>query len=115
MLLLVVISGCVKDKYEPVYTNTRCDTTYYTREIYPIIEANCAVSGCHDGHQATPNYKSYLELKTVIEEETNGESELIRRLELPLSDPKHMPVGGSIGHDEQDKIEKWIEDGYIGC
>jgi hypothetical protein len=115
VLLLMVISGCVKDKYEPVVTNNQCDTTYYAREIKPIIVANCAISGCHDGHQATPNFNSFIELKAVIEEDDNGESELLHRLDLPLNDPKHMPVDARLQHDERDKIEQWIDDGYVGC
>ena len=115
VLLVLVITGCVKDKYEPKVTNDQCDTTFYYREIKPIIVGNCAISGCHDGHQLTPNYNNYIELKAVIEDDDHGQSELLYRLDLPLNDPKHMPVNAKLTNDEQDKIEQWIDNGYVGC
>lgn len=52
--------GCYRDKADQLYPNTstntgNCDTTTvtYSGTIKPIVSASCAISGCHDGSNAS--------------------------------------------------------------
>lgn len=114
-MLFLVVQSCTKDKYDPVVLNNQCDTTYYAREIKPIISKNCSISGCHNGEQSSPNYNNYEELKEEIEEKINNEPELLYRLKLPISDPLHMPIDFQLDQTDIEKIESWINSGYAGC
>ncbi len=114
-MVFLITQSCTKDKYVPLVVNDQCDTTFYSREIRPIINNNCAVSGCHNGEQSIPNYNNFEELKEEIEDKINNESEILYRLKLPLNDPLHMPVGFQLNQADIGKIEIWINSGYAGC
>lgn len=115
VLVLIIQVACVNDKYVPEVINNRCDTTYYSRIIKPIIITNCATSGCHDGHSSLANFNLYLEVKKDVEEVEDGESEFLHRIKLPLNEPEHMPVNGILTPSEIQLIENWINSGYAGC
>jgi hypothetical protein len=115
LMLFLMTQSCTKDKYVPVKLNDQCDTTFYTREIKPIISNNCSISGCHNGEQSTPNYNNYDELKEEIEDKINNESEILYRIKLPVSDPLHMPIDVELNQSDIDKLESWINSGYAGC
>jgi hypothetical protein len=113
--MLLMTQSCTKDKYAPIGINNDCDTTYYTREIKPIISNNCSISGCHNGEQSTPNYNNFEELKKEIEDKINNEPEILYRIKLPISDPLHMPIDFQLNQSDIDKLESWINSGYAGC
>lgn len=115
ILYLLIQSACVNDKYVPEKVNNQCDTTYYSRVIKPIITANCATSGCHDGHSTLNNFNNYPEVKEDVKEIEDGESEFLHRIKLPLGDSEHMPVGSELSPGEIQLIENWISSGYEGC
>lgn len=53
-LVAILISSCYNDKADKLYPQpvvTTCDTSAptYNLVVKPIITANCAMSGCHDG------------------------------------------------------------------
>ena len=114
-MFIFMTQSCTKDKYVPLVINNECDTTFYTREIKPIISNNCSISGCHNGEQSTPNYNNYEELKEEIEDKINNESEILYRIKLPVSDPLHMPIDVELNQSDIDKLESWINSGYAGC
>lgn len=115
ILFLLIQGSCVNDKYIPEVVNNQCDTTYYSRVIKPIIVTNCNMGGCHDGHSTLDNFNNYLEVKAEVEEMEDGVSEFLYRIKLPINDPEHMPVGGSLSPNEIQLIEDWINNGYAGC
>ena len=53
-LLLMALSSCYNDKQEDLYPAGGCntDTVTYSRTIQPILNQNCALSGCHDAASA---------------------------------------------------------------
>ena len=115
ILFLLIQAACVNDKYVPEVVNNRCDTTYYSRVIKPIITTNCTISGCHDGHSTLNNFNNYQEVKEEVEEMEDGESEFLHRIKLPLNHPRHMPVGDVLSPSDIQLIENWINNGYEGC
>jgi cytochrome c5 len=46
----------------PVVVNN-CDTITYTKHIKGIVEANCTLSGCHDGTNGNPLLGTYDQFK----------------------------------------------------
>lgn len=61
--LAVLLTACDKKEGklpepEPV-AKLSCDTITYTKHIKPIIDANCALSGCHAGTTSNPLLTSY--------------------------------------------------------
>lgn len=115
LLVIGIISSCRNDQYIEVPV-PNCDTTWYQREIRPIIKTNCSVSGCHDGTNVLPNFNIYLSLKTSIEIKINGKPEILYRIDLPLSDIDHMPNNGlMLSSNDRTKLEVWINAGYRGC
>ena len=115
VLGFLIQSSCVNDKYVPEVVNNRCDTTYYSRTIKPIIINNCAISGCHDGHSTLDDFNNYAEVKVVVEEIEDGESAFLHRIKLPLNEPGHMPVGKILLPSDIQLIENWIKSGSPGC
>jgi hypothetical protein len=115
IIMIVIQVSCVNDKYIPEVVNNRCDTTYYSRIIKPIIVTNCTMSGCHNGQSSISNFLNYSEVKTEVEEIEDGESEFLHRIKIPLNHPGHMPVGDILSPSDVHLIEDWINDGYEGC
>lgn len=110
VLLPILMYGCYNDNAEDLYPsdNSNCDTTNitYTSVIKPIIEANCALSGCHLGIASTGyDFSTHTGLATVA-----GNGRLIAAIEHTGPDP--MPQGAAKLDDcTITKIKKWVSDG----
>lgn len=86
---------------------TNCDTlTYitYNNTIKDIMTSNC--TGCH----YTGNPQSYIPLDTYNGVFQNA-STVLTRINLPATDPFHMPVGNSLSTCDISKIQKWVNNG----
>lgn len=85
----------VEGPVEPV-----CDPlTSWQTDILPIMVANCATPGCHDGISRTNNWKNYDEVKqfaTAIRNRTQNRS---------------MPFDEPLPQNEIDKIVCWVDNG----
>jgi hypothetical protein len=119
LCLAGIFCGCYNDKYNKLYpatttTTTTCDTTTiaYTKDIKPIIVANCYSpgNGCHDAAgSATSGFDYQTSATVLISNATSG---------LLLADitwqPRHnqMPKGGAMlpGCDIA-KITRWVNEG----
>jgi hypothetical protein len=69
LLCLLTVVKCSKDKApDPNVVTAQCDstTTKYSVKVKPILDANCATSGCHDAatQQSGYDYSSYTTAKT---------------------------------------------------
>lgn len=73
ILTIVLISSCTKDEGKlpvqttPPPTASACDTVTYTKHIKPIIETNCALSGCHASPTSNPFLENYTQVKEKAE------------------------------------------------
>jgi hypothetical protein len=89
-------AGCVFPKSVTV---GRGDTgTSLSIDIMPIIEANCAVSNCHNGSE-DPNLSSPQNVR-------NNASKI-----RSLTQSGEMPKEGSLSSSEKAKIACWVDDG----
>ncbi|MEO8147087.1 MAG: hypothetical protein ABI723_05580 [Bacteroidia bacterium] len=105
------IASCLNDKGEIAQPNNGCDTTYYTLQIKPIIDNNCAISGCHiTGGAGTGNFTTYSGIKPYLQ---SGSVNI--RINLPANDPLYMPQGSTLDPVDLTKLNDWIASGFQGC
>lgn len=73
--------------------------TSWENDILPIMEKNCAISGCHNGVSRSNNFKEYASAKTnakAIKSKTQDRS---------------MPFDGALTQNQIDLIACWVDDG----
>lgn len=74
--------------------------TSLSMDVMPIINANCAVSGCHDGKSGIPDWsdtENVIQSASLIKQRTQNKT-------MP-------PAGRSITDDEIQTIACWVNDG----
>ncbi len=79
----------------------------YQKDIAPIMNRNCAVSGCHAEQALIGNFRDYQDLKLRID---NG------KFELMVFQMRLMPPDGykPLTENEKRKLRKWIDGGAMG-
>lgn len=110
--LLMALSGCYYDNRAELLAQNpaddcNTDTVTFSNDINPIIQSNCAVSGCHNAttQAAGLNYEEFADLKSVA-----GNGNLVGR--ITATGTALMPQGGPPLPDCQiNKIRAWVQDG----
>lgn len=105
----LLFTACVSHDLEgPV--NVSCDdfrTVSFNDDIKPIVNSNCAFTGCHNGDLGGDlNW-------TVLQNFQNHATEVKRRITLPPSDPEKMPRIGKLNYEQISLITCWIEQGAL--
>ena len=104
-----LLSSCYYDVEADLYPEG-CDTpevVSYEQHVQPIIDLNCAVSGCHSYGGEGPGFlDSYDGVKAFVD---SGDFEF-RVFESP-DDP--MPPSGELGECDQELILRWINQGAL--
>ena len=75
--------------------------TSWSNDILPIMEKNCAITGCHNGVSRSNNFKEYASVKSFaasVKTKTQDRS---------------MPFDGSLTQNQIDLIECWVDDGAL--
>lgn len=73
--------------------------TSWVNDILPIMEKNCAISGCHNGVSRSNNFREYASAKAnakTIKSKTQDRS---------------MPFDGALTQNQIDLIACWVDDG----
>ena len=110
------LSNCTDDKLPEPIPPSFCDTTVtsYNLNIKPIIDNNCAYSGCHlDSPIAPGNFSSYTGLEIFL-------STFEERVIIEKDDEEHgmppfyAPAGRpqDLTEEELELITCWVEAGY---
>ncbi|MBX3163902.1 MAG: hypothetical protein KF900_05435 [Bacteroidetes bacterium] len=103
-----IFNACTKDVGKlptASVTPTGCDTVTYTKHIKPIIDMNCALSGCHAGNTANPLLTSYELVKNRAD---------AGRIKARVIDgnPSFMPQGAlPLPQTQKDLITCWLNNG----
>jgi hypothetical protein len=102
-----VMNSCVNHDLEGPFVVDCTNASAYTYDvdILPIINANCAFEGCHDGGTVYP--PDWTDFQTF----KDHSAEVQRRITLPLTDPDKMPRGRRLSAEDRQKIYCWIEQG----
>ena len=105
-LLAFALSGCYYDIEEELYP-APCfvpEEVNYDIHIEPIVQANCATSGCHAaGGNGPGNFTSFDGLLPYLED-GSFENEVI---EL-----RTMPPNGELAPCETQLINAWLQAGF---
>ena len=105
IIFLFIIQSCYYDNEEELYPNTpSCDTTNanFSQVIQPIINTNCAISGCHVPGTGRKDFSSYPGIKDVVDDGRLEDRVIIQGI---------MPPTGPLNDCDIMKIETWIENG----
>ena len=114
-LSLTLLSACYDDNKEELYQNlnvqtTECDTASgvsYSECISPILEANCALSGCHVG--TSP--QSGIDLSNFNDVERVALDGRLLGTITGSPGPQMPPSGAPLSATEIDLIRTWVENG----
>lgn len=108
MLLMgiLALSACYYDNEEELYPTSGggCDTTNvtYSGVVKGIMDARCAVSGCHVSGAQTPDLSTYTGVKNNID-----------RVKVRALQEKTMPAASPLGDCDISKINTWINAGAL--
>ena len=75
--------------------------TSWSNDIKPIMEKNCAISGCHNGVSRANNFREYASAKSFA-----------KTIKAKTQD-RSMPFDGSITQNQIDLIACWVNDGAL--
>lgn len=109
----VVLVSCTKDHApappvitEIVLTDECPDTIFYSETIKPLIDQNCATSGCHD---ATSHQQGYdLTTYASVSANANIIIESMHGVTVPL-----MPLGNALDSASINHFECWVNQGKL--
>lgn len=111
LFLCFYFYSCSKDKLQQTLVHPpNCDSLRFTfnEQILPILNANCNFTECHaPGGRGAYDYTQY---STVANRIRAGTIEY--RIELPLTDPQHMPEKFNLSQCDYFQIKTWIQQGY---
>lgn len=108
-LMTMALTGCYYDNeeelYQYYYENNQCDTANVTfaDDIFPIIQGNCAISGCHiAGGAGNGIFENHAGVKAKVD---NG-SFFTR-----VIDQRDMPPGAPLNDCQIEKLTAWLNAG----
>jgi hypothetical protein len=94
-MLFIIASSCKKKDATP----TNCSTTLsFAKDIQPIINTNCAISGCHNG-TTKPNLTQYSGVQAAASD-----------IKSQVSSGS-MPQGRTLTSTDKDALLCWIANG----
>lgn len=105
LLSVLFLFGCYYDNEEELYGGTSCNvvSVSFSEDIMPLIQTECAISGCHVQGGGTPViYDNYQNVKAKVDDGTLKDRVLVRR---------DMPPSGPLSSCQIAYIEEWINQG----
>jgi hypothetical protein len=118
LFVMASLNGCTKDKTPmPVATSsTPCDPNkvYFQKDIMPILNSNCAKSGCHDAATSTDgvNLSTYEGARQQVSPGRPGDSKIIEMINEDDEDKRMPPPPNTpLSADQKNLLIKWIQQG----
>ena len=104
ILVVMLTNSCASDNIEELYglPDFVCDPQQvsFSSVIQPIIQNNCAISGCHVPGPVRVNF----EVVKQINENADEIKSRTQSLDMPRGD-------GSLSQEEIDQISCWVDSG----
>lgn len=107
-LFMISLYACSDDmkeeEEEEMMEEDICDGTSftYTNAIKSIVDANCALSGCHNGSTSLPDFTSYAGIKA----NASGAASRTRAGSMPPASS-----GRELSDEQINTIKCWVEAG----
>jgi hypothetical protein len=119
LLVATAIFSCTHDPFnfgEVIITeNCSPDTAYFVNDVFPIINSNCAISGCHDAITSEEDIDlsswDAIYYGGTIDPGNAGNSDLIEAITDDGDD--RMPPDGELTSAQIDIIALWINQGAL--
>ena len=104
-IVVVLLNQCSKDKAAAPNPCELNNVITYTNDIKPLLDANCATSGCHDAvtHQSGYDYSNYASAAEWMDPAI---------CKINATCGSLMPPTGKMADSLICRIEKWKEQNY---
>lgn len=115
VMLFLFSSGCAWDK-TPLTghgSDGVKDSVCYEKEIMPIINSNCAKSGCHDAATHAEGYdlSSYFGVLEIVKAGKPNNSKLMEVISGSGEDAMPPAPNPPLSQEQADLISRWISEG----
>lgn len=112
---MAVLASCTHLPNVPDPAPEPCDPGIvdFTNEIYPMIQSNCAMSGCHVGPNAAEDmdFSTYAGIRAQVKPGDPNDSELYEVLFETGDDLMPPPPMAPLSAAQKARIRLWIEQG----
>lgn len=114
LFIIMNISSCTYDKSFPAFTNGDNGICFET-EVLPVIQSNCAKSGCHDAITKEKGYdfSNYEGIMEAVKPGKPNSSKLYEVLHETGEDMMPPPPNTPLSAAQQSTIKLWIEQGAL--
>lgn len=104
--LLLVLAACEWESEEELFAGSEAcaEQLRFTTHIAPLIQTNCAISGCHVAGGQSPELSSYEQVKARAADV---------RQEVESGQMPPPSSGKSLSEEEIQQIACWVEQGML--
>jgi hypothetical protein len=104
--MAAIAFSCVYHNEEELYPNSDCETVNisFSGNILPLVQANCAISGCHVSGTGRVVFTDYQGIKTVVDDGRLAQKVIISR---------SMPPDRPLTNCQIEQIQAWIDQGAL--
>jgi hypothetical protein len=86
----------------------------YQNDIDPIVQARCAIAGCHDGsNSAIPNYNIFAEFQARAHNDPLGIRQRVKTDDMPRQSGNDTQPGDPLSAEEKVALFCWIDEGAL--
>jgi hypothetical protein len=115
ILSAILVASCTHLPPVPPVPDPPCDPgiVYFTNEILPMIQSNCAMSGCHSSTNPADgiDLSSYAGIRSEVRAGNPDESELYQVLFESGEDLMPPPPMAPLTDAQKERIRLWILQG----
>ena len=99
------IQACYYDNEEELYgAGPTVTEARWTADIQPIVNASCAVAGCHVAGNGIPELTTYSLVKTIVDDSVFCQRVLV---------DQDMPPSQPLTAEDLAKVEAWLDAGAL--
>jgi len=116
--LLISWSACRHQPPQPnpgatVSQNCSTDTVYFVNDVLPLLQSNCAMSGCHDNGSAADGVRmtDYANVMDEVKAGNAGDSKLYKVIIRTDNERMPPPPRPAFTTAQKALIQKWINQG----
>jgi mono/diheme cytochrome c family protein len=109
LFITLILTWIVSCKHDLLLDNI--PEICFERDVLPVFQNNCAISGCHDGNgESNLILNSYVPISHAVEPGNPYASNIYKAI-IATSGENKMPPGQPLSTDNRIKIRLWIEQG----
>jgi uncharacterized membrane protein len=115
LMITFFLSTCTKDKTPVPIEPCDPNQVYFERDILPIINSNCAKSGCHDAATSAEgvNLSTYTGVMKTIKPRNPSSSKLVEAINGSGEEMMPPPPATPLTDQQKQLIVRWISEGAL--